>query len=403
MRPRDVMLVYRKEMVDSLRDRRTLMSMIVVPVLVIPALMFGLGALSVKFVTKAQQESARVVLLGAERSPELAEKLRGVERFEFVDPPEDLRSAIADRQVRAAVEIPESFDEKIAAGFAPELVILYHEGEVKSEAAVRDVRKVAEEYRQGLVAERLESAGLETAVLTPFQVRTENVASKEQVTGRSLGGIVPYLIILMCLTGAMYPAIDLTAGEKERGTIETILVSSISRLDLVLGKFFTVLTASVATAVLSLASLAVTAMVIMPRLAEGNPTGEQLTELISVSPVGLLGMIVLLVPLTVLFSSVLLSIALFAKSFKEAQSYLQPLMIAAIVPAVMAMIPGLELDRALALVPVVGTSLAGKELLAGNFQWDLLGIIFASTSVYALLALVFAVGQFNREEVLFRS
>jgi sodium transport system permease protein len=397
------MLVYRKEMTDSLRDRRTLMSMIVVPVIVIPLLMFGMGALSVKFVTKARQEAARVVLLGAERSPGLAEKLRSVKRFDFVDPPADLRRAIADREIRAAVEIPEGFDESVTAGAAPEVVVLYHEGEVKSEAAVGDVRKVTEEYRQGLVAERLEAEGLDTAVLTPFSLRPENVASKEQVTGRSLGGIVPYIIILMCLTGAMYPAIDLTAGEKERGTIETILVSSISRFDLVLGKFLTVLTASVATAVLSLASLAVTAMVIMPKLAEGNPTGEQLTQLISVSPLGLLGMIVLLIPLTVLFSSALLAIALFAKSFKEAQSYLQPLMIAVIVPAVMAMIPGFELDRVLALIPVVGTSLAGKELLAGNFQWDLLAIIFASTSLYALVALVFAVGQFNREEVLFRS
>jgi sodium transport system permease protein len=397
------MLVYRKEMVDSLRDRRTLMAMIVVPVLVIPALMFGMGALSVKFMTKAQQESAPVVLLGADRSPGLAGKIRGVERFEFVDPPEDLRRAIAEREIRAAVEIPEGFDTSVEAGAAPEVVVLYHDGEVKSEAAVRDIRKVTEEYRQAVVAGSLEEAGLDTAVLTPFSVRPENVASKEQVTGRSLGGIVPYIIILMCLTGAIYPAIDLTAGEKERGTIETILVSSVSRLDLVLGKFLTVLTASVATAILSLASLAITALVIMPKLAEGNPTGEQLTELISVSPMGLLGMIVLLIPLTVLFSSALLAIALLAKSFKEAQSYLQPLMIIVIVPAVMAMIPGIELDRLLAIIPVVGTSLAGKELLAGNFQWGLLGIIFASTSVYALIALVFAVGQFNREEVLFRS
>jgi sodium transport system permease protein len=225
------------------------------------------------------------------------------------------------------------------------------------------------------------------------------------VTGRALGGIVPYIIILMCLVGAMFPAIDLTAGEKERGTMETILASSVGRLDLVLGKFFTVMTASVATVVLSLASLAFTATVIVPRMA-GEASGD-MEELVAMAqaadPRGILGLLVLILPLTMLFSAVLMSVALFARSHREAQQYVGPLPMVVIIPAMIGLLPGTELTAKTALIPITSTSLAGKELLAGSFDWGALAVIFGSSCLYAVIALIVAVKQFQREEVLFRT
>ncbi len=402
MNPGNILVVFRKELRDVLRDRRALISMIVVPVVVIPLLMVGMGGMVERIVSKARKETVPVTLVGDENAPLLAKRLRAVERFSFVDPPEELETAVSDKRVRVAIRIPPGFEDALRAGERPRLEILFHEGDLKSEAALNDARRVAREYRDELVAATLTASGLDADDLEPFSVQARNVASREQVTGRAAGGLLPYIIILMGMTGAMYPAIDLTAGEKERGTMETILASAVSRLDLVLGKFLTVLSASLATVLLSLLSLAFTGLVIAPRIIGGSE-GSELADLIQVNPYGLAGIVVLIFPLTVLFSAALLTIALFAKSYKEAQSYVSPLLIVVIIPAVFGMLPGVELDARMALIPIVGTSLASKELLAGSFQWGSLGVIFGSSCLYAVIALAIAVRIFQRESVLFRS
>ncbi len=196
------------------------------------------------------------------------------------------------------------------------------------------------------------------------------------------------------------------AGEKERGTMETILASSVGRVDLVLGKFLTVMTASMATVILSLASLAVTAVVIVPRLAGPDTTGD-LKELVEmaqqVNTAGLLGILVLIFPLTMLFSAVLMSVALFARSHREAQQYVGPRPMVVIIPAMIGLLPGTELTSKTALIPITSTSLASKELLAGSFDWAPLALIFGSSCLYAMIALAIAVKQFQRESVLFRT
>lgn len=188
--------------------------------------------------------------------------------------------------------------------------------------------------------------------------------------------------------------------------METILASSVGRLDLVLGKFFTVMTTSIATVVLSLTSLVVTAIVILPRVAGSKATGnmKELAEMAGqLNAVGVLGMLVLILPLTMLFSAVLMSVALFARSHREAQQYVGPLPMVVIIPAMIGMLPGTELTWRTAWIPITSTSLAAKELLAGSFEWPLLAVIFGSSCIYAVIALLVAVTQFQRESVLFRT
>lgn len=403
---RNIIDVYAKELRDTLRDRRTIIWSIVFPVLFIPGLMFGMIGISAKVMKKASGESAPVVLIGEQNAPELARRIRGIERFAFEEAPEDLDAAVGSKQIRAAVEIPPEFETALANGEQPALLIRFHSGEFKSESAVSDIRRVATDYRQELVEAKLVDFGLGAKDLEPFILKPQNVASQEQVIARSAGGIVPYVIILMCLVGAMFPAIDLTAGEKERGTMETIVASSVGRTELVLGKFLTVMTTSLSTCVLSLASLAVTATVIVPRLIGAEASGD-MKEFVamarSVDPMGILGLLLLILPLTMLFSAVLMSVALFARSYREAQQYIGPLPAVVILPAMIGLLPGTELSFKTAMIPITGTSLAGKELLAGAFDWSILTVIFASSCVYALIALTITVRQFRREEVLFRA
>jgi sodium transport system permease protein len=199
----------------------------------------------------------------------------------------------------------------------------------------------------------------------------------------------------------MYPAMDLTAGEKERGTMETILCSPVARTDLVLGKFLMVLTASLTTAVVSIVTTGITFVII--GLMAGASAAARSGAMPTLDPAGLLLVMALVLPVAVLFCSVLLAVSLFAKSIKEASSYATPLIILIIVPAMMGMMPGVELNARLALVPVLNIALASKELVSGVFQWNYLALIFGSTCVYAAAALAVCVRMFNREDVLFRT
>lgn len=401
-------VVYRKELRDTLRDRRTLFSMIIIPLLLFPLITIGFGALAARLVQKAQQEGASVMILGGEHAPALAVAIRRAEGLQVVPPAADYVARINDKKLRAAIEFPPGFEEQLksGAGEPPVIKIYHYAGELRSQFAVRSLQKVVSDYRQGVVEERLAARRLSHAVLEPFRSEEKNVATPEKVGGNVLGGLIPYFIIILSLTGAAYPAIDLTAGEKERGTIETILASPVGRTELVLGKFLMVLTASVTTAVLSLASFSATFYFASRSFADSmGGGGRQGLKGLSfvISTKGVAAVFFMVLPLAVMFSAALLAIALLARSYKEAQSYIQPLVIVVILPAVAALLPGVELNPKLALVPILNVSLVSKEILTGNYPWRLILLIFLSSCVYALAALGVAVQAFKRESVLFRT
>jgi sodium transport system permease protein len=403
MSMRNIGIVYRKELTDSLRDRRTVISMIAVPLLVMPLLTIGMGVLSLTLVGLAMREIPNVMILGGEDSPRVMAELRQMKDVRIVPAKPDYAEEISDKQIRAAVEIPEGFDAKLAAGESSAVKIYMYEGELKSGFDADRLQRFFREMRERTIREHLEARQLPETLARPFDIEEKNVAPPEKVAGALLGGIIPYFVILLCLTGAMYPAMDLTAGEKERGTMETILCSPVSRTHLVLGKFLMVLTASLATAVLSIASMAVSFGAGKKMLLAFTYGAADVALQITITGKAIVSIFFIVLPLAVFFSAALLALSLFAKSFKEAQSYISPLMIVIVLPAVAALLPGVELNPALALVPVLNTSLVSKEIISGTYHWNLIALIFLSSSVYAAVALAIAVKLFQREDVLFRT
>ncbi len=400
---RNIGIVYRKELIDSLRDRRTVISMVLVPLLLMPLLTIGIGVILVRQVGQAMQEIPKVMILGGQDSPKLKTQLEQLKEVKIVPEKSDYAEEISNKQIRAAVDIPKGFDAKLAAGEPMTVKIYMYEGEIKSGFGADRLQNFFRDLRDRTIHENLQARKLPETLVRPFTIREQNVAPAEKVGGAVLGGFVPYFVILLCLTGAMYPAMDLTAGEKERGTMETILCSPISRTHLVLGKFLMVLTASLVTAVLALASMAISfgfGKQLLLGVAHGAAdTAMQLT----ITGKAIVSIFFIVLPLAVFFSAALLAISLFAKSFKEAQSYISPLMIVVVLPAVAAMLPGVEMNMTLAFVPVLNTSLICKEIIAGTYHWDYIAVIFASSSAYAAVAIAIAVKLFQREDVLFRT
>jgi sodium transport system permease protein len=397
-----IRIVYGKELRDSLRDRRTIISMIVVPVLAIPLLIFGLGTVMFKTVAKAREEIPRVMVVGGENSPKVLAALRAAKGFQIVAATDDYTNAILEKRVRAVVKVPADFDALVAHGERANVEVFEYQGEINSRFATENVNGFLQNLRETTVRERLEGRGVPTAILTPFVVQRENVAPPAKIAGNILGGMLPYIVIILCMTGAMYPATDLTAGEKERGTLETVLCSPVGRTELVLGKFLMVLTASLGTVLLSLVSMGATFQLAKHFLA-GPASQEALRNFGTIGAGALAGVFLMLLPLAVMLSAVLLMVGLFSKSFREAQSYCGPLMIIVMAPAIAAMLPGVELSASLALVPLLNVCLVCKEMMSDTWHWGYIWLIFDSTCLYAALALVATTRMFQREDVLFRS
>ncbi len=401
----DIFTVYAKEVRDALRDRRTLISMIVVPTLMVPGILLLVFVVFGRVLRKAQAEAPAVMVLGGADSPAVRAALEANRKIRLVPPAADWRQRIIDKRLRAAVEVPAGFEAALQRGEPAGVKVYSYEGELRSELAVGDLRRFFSEYRDRVVADRLIAKGLSPSLIKPFEVETKNVAPPERVGGNRIGGFIPYIFILLCFTGAMYPAMDLTAGEKERGTMETILCSPVARTDLVLGKFLVVLTVSLATVAWSLLAGAGT-MAVGGRLlgaAAGGGAGGAMAASFAVSPIGTLAVLAMVLPVAVLFSAVLMAISLFARTMKEAGSYVSPLVIVVIVPAVMGLLPGVDLTTPLALVPILNVTLASKDLVSGVFHWQHLALIFGSSCLYAGAALAVCVALFRRESVLFRS
>ncbi len=396
-----ISVVYRKELREWLRDRRTLISTVLVPLLAFPILMVGITALATVMIGKAEQEVPKIMIIGGEDSPQLMERLQKLDKLAVVPFASNWKDQISNKEIRAAVEIPKGFQAAIAEGTSPTVNVYFYEGEIKSSFGAGHLQDAIKEYRDAVVKEHLAARNLAPSVLTPFEIKQQNVAPPEKVGGASIGGFIGYAVILLCLTGAMYPAIDLTAGEKERGTIETILSSSVSRFNLVMGKFLLVFSASLVSAILSVTSMG-TSFAILGHSHLMHSSGGQSLHL-SLGPISVVAVFFMALPLAVLFSAVLMTVALFAKTYKEAQSYLTPLTFLVVIPAVASVMPGVELTTKLALIPVLNTSLVCKEIITGTYHWNSILLIFISTCVYAGAALFLAVKMFQREDVLFRS
>lgn len=397
-------LVYRKEILDILRDRRTLISMLVVPLLAMPAIIFGMSELMMRMVEQARTDRATVMILGAEYAPTIVERLGRNPLLEIVEPAEDYQEQISDKNLRAAIEFPKHFESRLAAeDMSADLRVTtyYHDGEIRSEFARSTLESALTSFRKDKIAERLLARNVDKQLLEPFESSSLNVASERAVRGEGFGGLIPYMIILLTLQGAIYPATDTTAGEKERGTIETILASPVSRTSLALGKFFMVLTVALCTSILALLSLGVSSRIFAS--SDRADLAMQAGMSMAMPPEAVVAMLLMVLPVAVMFSALLLALALMAKSYKEAQTYTQPLVMVAILPAIASIIPGVELNLKLALIPILNVSLASKQLLSGNYEWNWIAIIFASSCVYAAIAIAYAAFNFRRESVLFRT
>jgi sodium transport system permease protein len=391
MRLSCVPTIFRKEVLDTVRDRRTLISMVMVPLAAMPLLFLVLG----KFVSSAEKragvEAATIAIRNGERLPGLLNALAAAQ-FKIA-PASDVRRAIERKAIAAAVE-------PVEEGGRIEVRIYADSTRQSSEIAATRIRAALDQLKETTVRLELVRRGLPGSLLEPFSVNKVNLASETKISGMFWGSILGYFVVLLMFTGGMYPAIDMTAWEKERRTLEVFLASPAGRGEIVLGKILATTAAVSVTAVLSLVSLVVS----LRYLDTGrNSDFARMAGNVPLDPHKIALVMVALAPMAVLAASLMIAIALFAKSFKEAQSYLTPLVLAIVFPVMLGSLPGLQLSPALALVPLFNVCQLVKEIFVGEFSRAAFAVTMAANFVYAGAAFFAAMQMFKNERVLFRS
>ncbi|MCX7388932.1 MAG: ABC transporter permease subunit [Planctomycetales bacterium] len=317
--------------------------------------------------------------------------------------PKGYRAAMLSMQdqIKARSEGTQTSDTHIVS--VPPIMVVRNSADDKSSVAFARVQKALTNWEDAIRRHCFDNASLPVELEHPARLSYVEVAREEQVAASVWSKMFPALLVIMSLTGAFYPAIDLGAGEKERGTMETLLISPARRIELVLGKFLTIMLFSVATAVLNLCSMGLTGQ----QMASG--IGRGIADTISLEFPGfgpLMWMIILLLPLSALFSSLCLALATFARSTKEGQYYLTPLLMVVMGLTMFCLSPSVEMTPLYSVIPVVNVTLLLKGLLlnapgSGNLVVYAVPVLISSIG-YSMLSLWWAIELYNSEDVLFR-
>jgi sodium transport system permease protein len=435
----NVKLILGREIRDQLRDRRTLFMIAVLPLLLYPLLGMSLFQMQ-QF---RRQHPTRVLVIGAAQLPEkpplvvnkqfaanLFAQPEDVARLELTFAPADLRGpdgevedplayareGILAGEYDAALYFPPDFGEQLERFFrasesrpgaagkgidveavpqVPKPEILYTTANEESQITFARLHDVLRRWGEEVGKLNLTAAGMPPTAARPFELHSDNLADQTGNAGIALWAkILPVMLLLWALTGAFYPAVDLCAGEKERGTLETLLSSPAERSEIVLGKLVTIMLFSAATAVLNLASMGLTGWLVLSHLP-----GIGLPPVLSI-----FWLCLALVPVSALFSALCLALAAFARSTKEGQYYLMPLLLVTMPLAVLPMTPGVELTLGNSLIPVTNVVLLLRATMEGNYIEALRFVVpvVGVTLLCCLLAIRWAVEQFNQESVLFR-
>ena len=324
-------------------------------------------------------------------------ELSGIQILVIIPP--DFGRDVARRHAELVERRPSS---EIAEEIARPLIV-QNSADEKSAIAYRRVIEVIRAWEQSILKEQLRQSQLPETLTSPINAADLDLAERENVSANVWSKVFPALLVIMSLTGAFYPAVDLCAGEKERGTMETLLICPATRSEIVLGKFFTVLLFSMTTALLNLLSVGITGKY-MASLTLGQAS-SRLGDLTMPPLVSLVWVIVVLVPLSTLFSALCLALATFARSSKEGQYYLSPLLIVTLGLTMFCLSPGTEMQPFYSVLPVIGPGLLLKGLLKANgpdaAMYSYLIPVLMTSIGYSLLALWWAVEQFGSEDVLF--
>lgn len=401
MKVTKIKAIYKKEILDLLRDKKTLIMMLLVPLLLYPLIMVCTLFISSAISNNMQSSEYKIAIRETE----------GVsyDRDTLVKMLEDTTDGL---EYHLAVVESEKPEEQLASEEIDAYIVVENEGNklvfdvcylssINRSSTVSDMigdkLELFGEYREETF---LNEMNLDADyIMNSVKVNWSDFSNKEEQLGSILGTILPFILISSILMGALYPAIDTTSGEKERGTLETVLTLPVRNDELIMGKFLAVATITVASAFLNLVSMGIMAAFLYNIMSSSS---EEMTaiELVGFIPVVLI-VILCIVTFSLFLSAITMCVTAFAKSFKEANNYSTPLLLVVMLSGYICFIPNIEFNGIIASIPVVNICLLVKNLLLFKYNISLIAIVLVTNVAYAILAIWALSKVYNSEDVLF--
>jgi sodium transport system permease protein len=397
MNSKKVMIVFQKELMEVLRDKRTLFTTLLLPIILYPILIVGINAIMTRQTGVLEQQSATIavqdsVLSSVSRS--IIADMAAIDNYSFIPAGENAQELYDSKDIQAIVSIRDSLTSEGLTTY--HVFVQYDAANERSGMVYSKIRDSLAGSEQRIVEDHLRSRGMDPQLMNIVDVRKIDTASTQRKMGMMLGMFLPYIMILMLLTGASVVAADLVAGEKERKTLETLLVSGIGRMEIVIGKYITIITLGMLSLIVNLFSISVSVKYMLSQSGV-IMDGAQL-------PFGaILILLAAMLPLATLFAAILLSISTFSRNMKEARSYEQPLMMVAMMMGMISFLPAVEMNNLMALIPVINIALLFKAVMIQDYQLSHLLITIGSTLILDVFAIWGTIKLFNTEGILFRS
>ena len=393
-----------KEIVHLFRDTKTIVQTVVVPTFITP-LLIGAVIWYISSIAVDEGKKTYDVAVYDEVNTELTVKLQESDRLNIVlmDSIDQVIDDVTNDNSEIGISFGSDFTSQLENNLSGEVTI-YSKNLDNFSQAQGIVSDVIDDYDDQIRNERLNNLNVDQNFINPITVLDEDLTTNEEFAGSIIGGILAFLFIVYIMQGSMYPAIDLGAGEKERGTMETLISTNISSVDIIIGKMFSVTSSAVLTAVFSLLGFAIPLIVIF--LFYGDSIPENAFEIISaiVNPVAIVAMFGLLIPLSIFMGAFMLAVSIYSKNPKEASLLLGNAIIIFFIPAYVPLInPGIELDLVGSLIPCYSFALHTNALIAGNTDWFLYGATLISNIIYCSIAIYVTYIMFDDEKIIFRN
>lgn len=396
MRIKMVKAIFKKEMIDILRDKKTLFMGIILPIILYPVLMIVMTQILTASMHSVSEQSINIAFQNEPQNKliQVIDEYKESEKSNInIIKTSDYNKELNEGRLDAYI-VNESKDN---------YEIHVNSSKESYSMVLNQLEEIFDNYKNLLIKDELQSEGLDSQkVLNPVVFKTVDVAKTEEIAGFFLGQILPIILIVGVLLGSIYPAIDSMAGEKERGTLETLFTLPISNLELVMGKYMAVSFCSIVTAMLNVASILLTMVYLF--------VGQSMMSSISMDSVDISQLvfpIIITLICVCLFAMVISAVSMcvcsFAKSFKDAQNYITPIMFLVLIPSYVSMIPNMNLDSTTSIIPVVNISLLIKSVLSLNYNISLIAMVFISNFAFVILSVVLLSKIFNSEEILFGS
>jgi sodium transport system permease protein len=394
-----VRLLYLRELRSALRERNIVVNSILLPIFLYPLLLWLVYS-GITFVGGQTEGFASRVMLKDLPQKHLVLKMEmehdpRIELRQIADPLGAIPAGNLDLLVEFVPPAPEAVN--LPGNFRVHLT--YDNSKDRSSIARARIAETIGRYRDHLLKTEAKGIGLAPEQLQQFWIESRNVATSRQMGQFLLGLMLPLFLIIMLSVGCMYPAIDSTAGEREKSTWETLMTVATSRANIILAKYLYVTTMAAIAGILNL-----TAMVLSMKSVMAPLLGDQSAGFTFQLPLRSIPLILTVTILLALFISAgMMILASFARTFKEGQSLVSPFYIVTFLPVMFLQVPGLEFNVLLALIPIVNVAMVFREAIAGTFHWSLIGITLFVEVLCIALALWLASAVLKYEDFLIGS